>query len=79
MINLAKREGVMNPDSPELVSTAEAATLQLEFRYLSWLTGNEEYWEKAEKVKYINLLLGSDNPLLKQRGEKLLETFDDSE
>ena len=51
MINLAKREGVMNSDSPELVSTAEAATLQLELRYLSWLTGNEEYWEKAEKVR----------------------------
>ena len=50
MINLGKREGVMNPDTPELVSTAEAATLQLEFRYLSWLTDNEEYWEKAEKV-----------------------------
>ena len=50
MINLAKREGVMNPDSPDLISTAEAATLQLEFRYLGWLTDNEEYWEKAEKV-----------------------------
>ncbi|KIP02174.1 glycoside hydrolase family 47 protein [Phlebiopsis gigantea 11061_1 CR5-6] len=50
MINLGKREGVMNPDTPDLVSTAEAATLQLELRYLSWLTDNEEYWEKAEKV-----------------------------
>lgn len=51
MINLGKRKGVMHPDNPTLVSTAEAATLQLEFRYLSWLTDNEEYWEKAEKVR----------------------------
>ena len=62
MINLGKREGVMNPDTPELVSTAEAATLQLEFRYLSWLTDNEEYWEKAEKVTHTpdKLKFGND-------------------
>jgi endoplasmic reticulum Man9GlcNAc2 1,2-alpha-mannosidase len=31
-------------------STAEAATLQLEFKYLSKLTGEDLYWKKAEKV-----------------------------
>ncbi|KAL6708692.1 mannosyl-oligosaccharide alpha-1,2-mannosidase [Coniothyrium glycines] len=31
-------------------STAEATSLQLEFKYLAYLTGEEHYWEKAEKV-----------------------------
>ncbi|KAF2015697.1 glycoside hydrolase family 47 protein [Aaosphaeria arxii CBS 175.79] len=31
-------------------STAEATTLQLEMKYLAYLTGEEHYWEKAEKV-----------------------------
>lgn len=31
-------------------STAEATTLQLEFKYLAFLTGEEQYWDKAEKV-----------------------------
>jgi hypothetical protein len=51
MVNLALRKGVPDEAFPTLVSTAEAATLQLEFRYLSFLTGNDEYWEKAERVR----------------------------
>ncbi|KAF2033756.1 hypothetical protein EK21DRAFT_85922 [Setomelanomma holmii] len=31
-------------------STAEATTLQLEMKYLAYLTGEGHYWEKAEKV-----------------------------
>jgi len=31
-------------------STAEAATLQLEMKYLAYLTGEVEYWKAAEKV-----------------------------
>ncbi|KAF2441158.1 glycoside hydrolase family 47 protein [Karstenula rhodostoma CBS 690.94] len=31
-------------------STAEATTLQLELKYLAYLTGEPHYWEKAEKV-----------------------------
>lgn len=50
MINLALRKGIRDSDYPSLVSTAEAATLQLEFRYLSLLTENDEYWQKAETV-----------------------------
>ncbi|KAJ7061677.1 glycoside hydrolase family 47 protein [Mycena amicta] len=63
MVNLHKRVGVPDKDHRGLVSTAEAATLQLEFRYLSWVLGEddfseedghgvrpEEYWEKAERV-----------------------------
>jgi mannosyl-oligosaccharide alpha-1,2-mannosidase len=50
MINLKKRRGVPDEDAPHLISTAEAATLQLEFRYLSWLTDEEIYWEKVQHV-----------------------------
>ncbi|OCH89742.1 glycoside hydrolase [Obba rivulosa] len=50
MVNLAKRQGVPDVDNKGLVSTAEVSTLQLEFRYLSLLTDNETYWEKAEHV-----------------------------
>ncbi|KAJ7624463.1 glycoside hydrolase family 47 protein [Roridomyces roridus] len=50
LVNLAQRKGVMDPDNRGLVSTAEAASLQLEFRYLAFLTEREEFWEKAEEV-----------------------------
>jgi hypothetical protein len=49
-INLALRKGIPNNEYPALVSTAEVSTLQLEFRYLSLLTDNEVYWDKAETV-----------------------------
>jgi endoplasmic reticulum Man9GlcNAc2 1,2-alpha-mannosidase len=49
-VNLAQRIGVADKDNYNFVSTAEAATLQLEFRYLAQVTGNEVYWEKAERV-----------------------------
>ncbi|KAJ7870729.1 glycoside hydrolase [Mycena olivaceomarginata] len=49
-VNLAKRVGVADPDNRGLVSTAEASTLQLEFRYLGYLTDNSDYWDKAEHV-----------------------------
>ncbi|KAJ7115339.1 glycoside hydrolase [Mycena epipterygia] len=50
MVNLGKRVGVADPDNRGLVSTAEASTLQLEFRYLGYLTDNLDYWDKAENV-----------------------------
>ncbi|KAG7100035.1 hypothetical protein E1B28_001821 [Marasmius oreades] len=49
-VNLAKRTGIPDKALPHLVSTAEVSTLQLELRYLSMLTANEEYWDKAENV-----------------------------
>ncbi|CAK5270184.1 unnamed protein product [Mycena citricolor] len=49
-INLALRQGINDREWPEFVSSAEVATLQLEFRYLSLLTGNTEYWQKVESV-----------------------------
>ncbi|SJL08272.1 related to alpha-mannosidase [Armillaria ostoyae] len=50
MVNLVERKGIPDKEFPLLVSTAEVSTLQLEFRYLSFLTDNEIYWEKAENV-----------------------------
>lgn len=50
MVNLHLREGVQDVADSGYVSTAEAATLQLEFRYLAFLTEDNNYWEKAEKV-----------------------------
>ncbi|CAA7264898.1 unnamed protein product [Cyclocybe aegerita] len=50
IINLAQRSGQEQEEFPGLVSVAEVATLQLEFRYLSHLTGKDEYWRAAEKV-----------------------------
>ncbi|KIY50426.1 glycoside hydrolase [Fistulina hepatica ATCC 64428] len=50
LVNLAASKGMEDPDSPGVVSTAEVTTLQLEFRYLSFLTDNDIYWQKVEKV-----------------------------
>lgn len=50
MVNLGKKVGVFDKDLRGLVSTAEVSTLQLEFRYLSHLTGNEIYWRRVEDV-----------------------------
>jgi len=50
LVNLALREGVPDGDNYGFVSTAEASTLQLEFRYLAYLTDEDAYWEKAEHV-----------------------------
>ncbi|KAK0200947.1 glycoside hydrolase family 47 protein [Desarmillaria ectypa] len=50
MVNLVERKGIPDKELPLLVSTAEVSTLQLEFRYLSFLTDNDIYWEKVENV-----------------------------
>lgn len=57
MVNLAGRVGVSDADNRGLVSTAEASTLQLEFRYLSEISGEEDYWRKAEKVRELMVAL----------------------
>jgi hypothetical protein len=57
-VNLGLRKGIYDPDYPGLVSTAEVSTLQLEFRYLAYLTDDDIYWEKAEHVRIsLDLLL----------------------
>ncbi|KDQ15690.1 glycoside hydrolase family 47 protein [Botryobasidium botryosum FD-172 SS1] len=50
MFNAARRVAVPDTDNQNLISTAEAGTVQLEFKYLSHLTGNPLYWEKTEKA-----------------------------
>lgn len=50
VVNLAQRKGYQTRDFPGLTSIAEIATLQLEFRYLSHLTGNDDYWRAVTKV-----------------------------
>ena len=49
-INLARREGIPDRGNQGVASLAEAASLQLELKYLSHLTGDYVYWRKAEKV-----------------------------
>lgn len=53
LANLAKRKGIADPDLPGVVGTAEVGTLQLEFRYLSHLTDNPDYWVKVENIMKI--------------------------
>lgn len=49
-VNLRKAEGIPAHSDNGATSTAEATTVQLEFKYLSKLTGEAEYWRMAEKV-----------------------------
>lgn len=52
MVNLQRRKGVSSKDNGGLVTTAEVSALQLEFRYLSELTGDDTYWKTAERVSF---------------------------
>ncbi|TQS35195.1 hypothetical protein Golomagni_04392 [Golovinomyces magnicellulatus] len=49
-VNLRTSAGIPSHEDGGASSTAEAATLQLEFKYLAKLTGEEFYWKAAEKV-----------------------------
>lgn len=49
-VNLGKYEGLPAHDEGGASSTAEATTLQLEFKYIAKLTGEKYFWDKAEKV-----------------------------
>ncbi|KAI1079417.1 glycoside hydrolase family 47 protein [Whalleya microplaca] len=49
-VNIGKYEGLPAHDEGGASSTAEATTLQLEFKYLAKLTGEKYFWDKAEKV-----------------------------
>ncbi|KAI6133681.1 glycoside hydrolase [Pisolithus croceorrhizus] len=53
LVNLHLLEGVSDHDNGDFISTAEVSTLQLEFRYLTYLTDEEIYWEKVEKVMLV--------------------------
>ncbi|KAK9320324.1 glycoside hydrolase [Lipomyces orientalis] len=49
-VNLHTGVGIPSHADSGASSTAEAASLQLEFKYVSKLTGEALYWEKAEKA-----------------------------
>lgn len=49
-IDLAQMKAYPDQDNRGLSSLAEAGTVQLEFKYLSWVTGDERYGEVVEKV-----------------------------
>ncbi|KAJ3574876.1 hypothetical protein NPX13_g4221 [Xylaria arbuscula] len=49
-VHLSKAKGIRSHADGGSSSTAEASTLQLEMKYLSYLTGNDTYWRKAERA-----------------------------
>jgi endoplasmic reticulum Man9GlcNAc2 1,2-alpha-mannosidase len=49
-VNLKQRTGHGSISDGGSSTTAEVSTLQLEFKYLTKLTGDTAYWEKAERV-----------------------------
>lgn len=49
-VNLHSSMGILSHADGGASSTAEATTLQLEMKYLSKLTGETNFWEKAEQV-----------------------------
>lgn len=49
-VNLKTTAGIPSHADNGASSTAEAATLQLELKYLAKLTGEADYWKKAEKA-----------------------------
>lgn len=51
-VHLGRKVGIPSHDGAAS-SMAEAATLQLEMKYLAYLTNNETYWRKAEKVMQV--------------------------
>lgn len=50
LVNLGLRQGLKVTERKGWVSTAEVSTLQLEFKYLSYLTGDRRYWDAVEKI-----------------------------
>ncbi|CDO92206.1 unnamed protein product [Kluyveromyces dobzhanskii CBS 2104] len=49
-VNLASGEAIKNHVDNGASSTAEFTTLQMEFKYLSYVTGNSTYWKLSERV-----------------------------
>lgn len=52
-LNLNSSQGIPSHTDNGASSTAEAGSLQLEFKYLAKLTGEAHYWEKVEKVMQV--------------------------
>ena len=52
-VNLEKYKGIPSHSDMGASSTAEATSVQLEFKYLAKLTGEKYFWDKVEKVMEI--------------------------
>ncbi|KAJ3274208.1 hypothetical protein HDV01_003281 [Terramyces sp. JEL0728] len=50
-IDFSRRVAVPSPDVG--ASTSEATTLQMEFKYLTYLTKNPKYWNKAQEIMQV--------------------------
>ncbi|KKF92727.1 Mannosyl-oligosaccharide 1 2-alpha-mannosidase [Ceratocystis platani] len=63
-VNLHTRQGIESHVDGGASSTAEVGTLQLEMKYLSYLTGNATFWEKSEHVMEVIDGNGAENGLV---------------
>ncbi|KAM5355938.1 hypothetical protein ACJ41O_002584 [Fusarium nematophilum] len=52
-VNLQKYQGIPSHADMGASSTAEATTVQLEFKYLAKLTGERDFWDRVEKVMQV--------------------------
>ncbi|EDK43156.1 mannosyl-oligosaccharide 1,2-alpha-mannosidase [Lodderomyces elongisporus NRRL YB-4239] len=52
-VNLQTGKGIKNHVDNGASSTAEVATLQLELKYLAKLTGDVQWWDKAQKIMQV--------------------------
>lgn len=52
-VNIGERQGIPAHSDMGASSTAETATVQLEFKYLAQLTGEKRYWDKVERVMQV--------------------------
>ncbi|QLG73069.1 hypothetical protein HG535_0E01530 [Zygotorulaspora mrakii] len=75
-VNLQTGEAIRNHVNEGASSTAEFTTLQLEFKYLSYLTGNATYWNLAENV--YPALYDTNDLLSRYRGLAPIYTQPDS-
>ncbi|KAL9099115.1 MAG: hypothetical protein Q9163_005341 [Psora crenata] len=63
-VNLKMAKGIASHTDAGASSTAEASSLQLEFKYLAYLTGEKNYWDKVEKVMEVIDNNGMEDGLL---------------
>ena len=63
MVNLGLRKGIPESHNNGWLGTSEATTLQLEFKYLSHITGDQKYWNAVEKVMEVVRDARMDNGL----------------
>lgn len=63
-INLKTGEGIKSHADGGASSTAEATSLQLEMKYVAKLTGEANYWHKAERIMEVVDGLGAQDGLV---------------